>query len=359
MTPAAHTEIHFSFQLMRKMAGSGLKVLSANSSRFYFNKGSADTEPVDKNALKDAIKGDDIKRLFELLNAGLNVDHPVDSTWDHTPLILATCYGAYKVIPLLLRICHHKDTTNYEGHTALDKGIIYYSLACQHFQHKPSEIEKKYSILRALIRGGCQKVKVHDIELWIKENRRDSQFVRNLVNLLCLSPSYDLKSIGLATLVRLNIEMFHIRQILTSGAGFKYLKTILNPIKGYRFEFPEVLSDMIAEILIKATNNSFIHRQVINIKTKEARKNGKGSVLLNEHLLELLSQVDFPMTEYHRSSFPIHDTQHRCPGKPRDLKHLCRGAIRSCLRPNILFGAKYLPLPAMVKDFITLDTSAL
>ena len=344
------------------MANSGLKVLSSNSVRlrFYFSKEHTDSTIADRSALKEAIKGDDIKRVFELLNAGIDANLPVDPTWDHTPLILATCYGAYKVLPLLLRLCHNKNTTNYEGHTALDKGIIYYSLACQHFQHKPAEIERRYSILRALIRGGCHKVKVPDIELWIKENRRDSRFLRNLVNLLCLSSSYDLKSIGLATLVRLNIELFYIRQILLSGAGFKYLKAILIPVKEYRFEFPEVLSDMVAEVLIKATSNPFIHRQVIKIKAKEARKNGKGTMLLKEHLLELLSQVDFPLAEYCTYSFSVRDTQNRClANNPKDLKHLCRGAIRACLKPNILFGAKFLPLPAMVKDFITLDTSAL
>ncbi len=350
------------------MASSGLKVLSVENLRlrFYFNKmqpaaAAAPAAPVDRTRLKEAIKSNHTGKVLELLHSGLDADLPVDSTWDHTPLILATCFGAHRVIPLLLRVCQKKDATNYEGHTALDKGIIYYGLACQHFQHKPFEIDKRYDILRALVRAGCQKVKVPEIELWIKENKRDSRFVRGLVEVFCLSPSYDLKCVGLATLLRLNIDLNYIQQILTSGAGFKYLKMIMSPLKQYIFEFPEAISDMLAEVLIKATNNQFIHRQVINIKTKEARK-GKGSFLLKERLLDLLSQVDTPVA----LSLPgspqnvthISEALLRL-SQPKDLKHLCRGKIRDSLRPNVLFGAKYLPLPPKLKDFITLDSPAL
>ena len=84
------------------MANSGLKVLSSNSVRlrFYFSKDSTDSTIADRSALKEAIKGDDIKRVFELLNAGIDANLPVDPTWDHTPLILATCFGAYKVFTI-------------------------------------------------------------------------------------------------------------------------------------------------------------------------------------------------------------------------------------------------------------------
>ncbi len=345
------------------MSSSGVKVLNSRSLRlnFYFNKDHIAAPPVDSTTvLKDAIKSNDINKVLELLSSGLNADLPVDPRWDHTPLILATCYGAHRVIPLLLQVCRKKDTANYEGHTALDKGIIYYSLACQHFQHRPSEIERRYTILRTLIRGGCQKVKIPDIELWIKENKRDSGFLRSLVNLLCLSPSYDLKSIGLATFVRLNTDLSYVRQILTSGAGFKYLKMLISPIKEYIFEFPEAISDKLAEVLVKATNNPFIHHQVIKIKATEARKEGKGTIHLKDSLTQLLHQVNCPLPDRYSGLTPMQENMYnQSVAKPKDLKHLCRSTIRNCLRPNVLFGAKYLPLPAKMKDFITLDTSAL
>ena len=155
--------------------------------------------PADRRNLKKAIKSNVVKTVFELLRSGVNIDVPVDPVWEHTPLILATCYGAQGILPLLLRVCRRKDACNYEGHTALDKSIMYYSLACQFFQHKPEEIERRFIILKTLIEGGCKRVKIPDIELWIKENKRDTKFIASIVEILCLSRSLHLKSIGLAT----------------------------------------------------------------------------------------------------------------------------------------------------------------
>ncbi len=278
--------------------------------------------------------------------------------WEHTPLILATSYGAHGVIPLLLRVCRQKDACNYEGHTALDKAIIYFSLSNQFFQHKPVEIERRYSILKTLIEAGCKRVKVPDVELWVKENKRDDKFVKSIVELMCLSPSLELKSIALATLIRVDTKPNFIEEMLKSGAGFKYYMKTCNMKNIHVFEFPEILNDMVAELLIRATNHSYVHHHVVKVKSHEARKKWKGTGLLKERLVELLIQVDYPVEENYLNAFPrLYDDYKRSQFQPRNLKYLCRSVIRDSLYPNTLFGVKHLPLPAQVKSYITLDTS--
>ncbi len=302
-----------------------------------------------QKALKRAIKGNDVKTVFELLRSGVNVDGPIDTVWEHTPLILATCYGAHGVIPLLLRVCRRKDACNYEGHTALDKGIIYYSLACQFFQHKPSEIQRRLAILKTLTEGGCKRVKVPDIELWIKENRHDAEFMINMVQLFCCSKSFYFKSIGLATMTRLNAEPNYLRQILESGAGFNYYLKTCNLRDDFVFDCPAYISDSVAELLIQASSISSIHTHVINMKLRESRRSRKGPTL-PERLRDLLLEAEYPLDATLRP-------QQEKRIQPKCLTHLCRNVIRDLLKPNVLFGAKHLPLPPKLQAFVTLDAS--
>ena len=316
----------------------------------------------DRRNLKKAIKSNDVKAVFELLRCGVNVDVPIDPVWEHTPLILATCYGAQGVLPLLLRVCRKKDACNYEGHTALDKSIIYYSLACQFFQHKPEEIERRFIIFKTLIEGGCKRVKIPDIELWIKENKRDSMFIANIVDMLCLSRSLHLKSMGLATLIRLDTDSHGIRQILESGAGFKYYMRTCNIEDDFVFEQPTNLSDEVAAILIKASNSQCVLAHLIAVKLKDSRKSGKGPAL-QQTIIYLLEQVGFPLDivfsdklkqlYHHRGSSLNHP-----PHQTQDLTRMCRNVIRDSLIPNVLFGAKHLPLPEKLKEYITLDNNS-
>ena len=315
----------------------------------------------DRRNLKKAIKSNDVKAVFELLRCGVNVDVPIDPVWEHTPLILATCYGAQGVLPLLLRVCRKKDACNYEGHTALDKSIIYYSLACQFFQHKPEEIERRFIIFKTLIEGGCKRVKIPDIELWIKENKRDRMFIANIVDMLCLSQSLHLKSIGLATMIRLDTDSYGIRQILESGAGFKYYMRTCNIEDDFVFEQPTNLSDEVAAILIKADNSQCVLAHLIAVKLKDSRKSGNGPAL-QQTIIYLLEQVGFPLDIvfsdkqkqlYHHRGSSLNNP----PCQTQDLTRMCRNVIRDCLIPNVLFGAKHLPLPQKLKEYITLDNS--
>ncbi len=301
----------------------------------------------DQKALKRGIKSNDVKAVFELLRSGVNADLPIDPVWEHTPLILATCYGAQDVLPLLLRVCKRKDSCNYEGHTALDKGIIYYSLACQFFQHKPIEIEKRRVILQLLIEGGCRRVKVPDIELWIKENRRDEKFIESMVNLFCVSTSCSFKSIGLATMIRHNVNPDYVRQMLESGAGLKYyIKTChLNDDFIFDASYSHRLSDATAELLIRASHSSITHNHIVSLKLRDSRRESKAGPALSNSFSRLLAEVGFSLNQ---SS--IEDQK-----ELRSLMELCRNSIRSWLVPNVLFGVKHLSLPLQLQRYITLD----
>ena len=127
--------------------------------------------------------------------------------------------------------------------------------------------------------------------------------------------------------------------------------------EGFVFEHSTHLNDSIAEVLIKATNFRSVHHHVVTVKLKETRQSGKGPKL-PEHLRDLLTEVDYPLTvvysEKNKQLFE-ESSPSKSEYQTKDLARLCRNVIRDCFIPNVLFGAKHLPLPQKLRYYIALD----
>ena len=303
--------------------------------------------------LRRALKRDDVTTVQAIFNLGFDINMPLDSVTGNTALILATCYGSARVLPVVLDYNPSLDICNNEGRTALDKAILSYSLAHQFWLHKITEEQHRYFILRLMVSSGCKVINPKDLELCVRMNEKDRVFLSNLVHVIQSSTSGDLKSVTMAVLISLDVNYTFIKRLLISGASFGYFRKTW-PTKLYHTRRP--LSMELLATMARATCDIEI-LQIISDHFKSVLNSPRTP--MRDYLTVLLLLSGLPRVPRPKLS-KIRDKATRAMladlyCRPPTLRHISRRCIRQHSYPNVYYAVNHLPIPSALRTYVTLE----
>lgn len=304
--------------------------------------------------LRKAIKQDDANSVQKILSQGFDVDCPLDSLTGNTALILATCYGAARSLPLVLDFIPNLDVSNHDGRTALDKAILSYALAHNLCLHKLAEEQRRYFVLRVLVSSGCQKLNPKELELCIRMNEHDKVFLSNLIHVIKSSPGLRLKSSVLQVLITVDIHHSHVRNLLIGGATFDDFRRSWRATS-WRSRRP-LTSDMV-NTLIRATSDISILQimeEHYDCVMRSPRSPMPTSVAVLLFLAGYKSDSYLKVRKV-RDSFYQNLLSDVVRDGPPSLKHFCRTTIRKHCFPNVYNAINDLKLPHVIRNYISFE----
>ena len=306
--------------------------------------------------MRRAIKCDDVIAVQKLLSMGVDIDLPLDTVTGNTPLILATCYGAARVLPLVLDVGAEVDVCNREGRSALDKAVLSYALAHNLCLHKMAEMQRRYFILRLLVAAGCSRISPKELELCVLMNEHDEVFLHKLVNVIKSGPSQRLKTIALSVLIHIDVHYSYIKSLLVGGATFD---DFLHSFRSSSWRTRRPLGKDLVHTVIRATSDVNMLRLMsdhYSCVMQSPRTPMPTSVAALLYLAGHHERTLAPRPSRVSGSAWRGLMAEVPPNAPPTLRHLCRTCIRTRCRVNMYHATLQLPLPAAIRHYLTLET---